>query len=141
MSSVPTRIRALTAWLTLLACVWAVCAVPASEMVCVSGMPMPVSTCSGCVAHAPTAAASLTRPAPGLAPASVQSHCCVERSTQVTPAVAAGSTRSLATAPLAPAPPASAVDPMPPGPYLASLDRSTSPPVLPHESSPTILRL
>ena len=140
MSSVPSRIRAVTAWLTLLACVWTVCAVSASETVCVRGMVMRTPVCVACAHPAPVLMSTATHEAPGGPHASLQSHCCVVRSTQVTPAVAPAAPPALATAALAPA-----LTPEPVAPLAfrgaSPFALSAFPPLPPQRNSPTILRL
>ena len=140
MSFVPSRIRTVVSWFTLLACVWTVTAVPASETVCIRGMVMRTPTCAACVHHAPAAVAAVTQEAPGGSHASMQSHCCVVRSTQVTPAVAPAAAPTITTAALVPALGAKAVIPIVPESALL-YPHAASPPLPPQRNSPAILRL
>ena len=140
MSLVPSQIRAVVSWFTLLACVWTVGAVPASETVCIRGMVMRTPTCAACVNHAPAAMAPVTQEAPGGSRASMQSHCCVVRSTQVTPAVAPAAAPTITTA--APAACLASYSVVHLVPEITSLiTRAASPPLPPQRHSPTILRL
>lgn len=138
MSAAPSAVRSCLAWLTLLACVWMVGAFPVSETVCVNGMRMATPVCAACVHPAPNAAAGLTAAAPGGPHAILKALCCVERTTQVTPAVAPAAAPHVSAAVVcvtAPGAPEAVTAPV----GFAVVSASASPP--PRDSSPLVLRL